>query len=123
MMWTMVLLLAMQDAGPPAQPIDLAAGVARAREVIAVDPPCRSTRDDGEIVVCARREADRYRVPLVLSARPENSVPLRTAELTKDYGRIPCGQSAFTAQCGSMVGVSVSTNGQNIKMVRRELAP
>ncbi|MEN3745572.1 hypothetical protein TPR58_00225 [Sphingomonas sp. HF-S3] len=119
----MILLLAMQDAGPPDRPVDLAAGIARAREVIGVDPPCRTTRDDGEIVVCARREADRYRVPLVLSARPENSVPLQTAELTKDYGRIPCGQSAFTAQCGGMVGVSVSTNGQNIKMVQRDLAP
>ncbi|MDF7777705.1 hypothetical protein P1X14_20790 [Sphingomonas sp. AOB5] len=111
-----MMLLAAQDA-------DLAAAVAKAREMTRADRPCRTDADSDEIVVCARREADNYRVPFVLSANPRNSVPMQTAELLEERGRLPCGQGAIIAQCGSMVGVSVSVGADGIHYVRRELAP
>ena len=47
------LLLMLQDASP----ID--AAVAAYRAQTAGDVPCRVTENDDEIVVCARRDADR----------------------------------------------------------------
>lgn len=111
-----MMLLAAQDA-------DLAAAVSKAREMTRADRPCRADADSDEIVVCARRDADRYRVPFVLSANPANSVPAQTAELLEERGRLPCGQGAFTAQCGGMVGVSVTVGANGVRYVRRELAP
>lgn len=83
---------------------------------------CTKPKDGNEITVCANRKADNYRVPLVLNASPQNSVPVRTAALT-DPHRTPCGEGAFTAQCGPGFGVSVSTNGRGVHYVRREQAP
>jgi hypothetical protein len=111
-----MMLLAAQDA-------DLAKAVSKAREMTRADVPCRANAESDEIVVCARRDADRYRVPLVLNASPANSVPLERATLLEQRGRLPCGQGAFTAQCGSMVGVSVSVGANGVHYVRRELAP
>lgn len=111
-----MMLLAAQDA-------DLAKAVSKAREMTRADVPCRANADSDEIVVCARRDADRYRVPFVLSASPANSVPAQTAELLEERGRLPCGQSAFTAQCGGMVGVSVTVGANGVRYVGRELAP
>jgi hypothetical protein len=82
---------------------------------------CVKPKDDTEITVCARRKADNYRVPLVLSASPQNSAPLRTAALTDDH-HTPCGEGSFMVRCG-YAGVSVSTNGHGIHYVRREKAP
>jgi hypothetical protein len=82
---------------------------------------CVKPKDDTEISVCALRKADNYRVPLILSSSPQNSVPLRTATLL-DPHRTPCGEGAFTSQCG-YVGVSVSTNGHGVHYVQREKAP
>src|ERR1044072_6479471 len=82
---------------------------------------CREARNDDEIVVCSRRKADEYRVTLVLSASPKNSVPAQTAALLDEH-RPPCGEGAFLSQCG-YVGVSVSTNGHGVHWVRREQAP
>jgi hypothetical protein len=82
---------------------------------------CGRPQDDDEIVVCSRRKADEYRVPLVLSASPKNSVPVRTAALLDEH-RAPCGEGAFLSQCG-YVGVTVSTNGRSVHWVRREQAP
>jgi hypothetical protein len=82
---------------------------------------CVKPKDDTEIVVCSLRKADNYRVPLVLSSSPKNSVQVRNADLL-DVHRPPCGEGAFMAQCG-YVGVSVSTNGTNVHWVRRDRAP
>lgn len=83
---------------------------------------CVRPKDSNEITVCANRKADNYRVPLVLSSSPQNSVPVRTAALV-DPHRAPCGEGAFIAQCGPGFGVSVSTNGSGVHWVRREKAP
>lgn len=83
--------------------------------------PCNATDKGDEIVVCARRDADRYRVPFVPAGRPENSVPLRTSTLLEDHGR-PCGEGAFLVHCGK-VGVTATYGGGRVTWVERERAP
>lgn len=111
-----VMLLAAQDGD------QVAASMSNYRVMTRADVPCERPNDSDEIVVCGAREADKYRVPFV-SASGRDSVPLRTSTLTRDYQRMECGQTAFTAQCGSMFGVSatISADG-SFGMVKRELA-
>jgi hypothetical protein len=95
--------------------------VAAYRAKIAGEVPCRTTDADDEIVVCALRDADRYRVPFVSPSRqelPDQRVDRLVGERTEP----DCGQGAFMAHCGS-VGVSVSVGGRGMKWVRRDLAP
>ena len=88
------------------------------------DVPCKAPGDDSEIVVCARRDADRYRVPFVTAGSAADSVPLRTSDLTKNYGRVECGQGAFMAQCGPGFGATVSVGSDGrVGWVEREPAP
>jgi hypothetical protein len=116
----MVLLGVMQDADrPKTDRVD--AVLAEYHALTSTSVHCVKPKDDTEISVCANRKADNYRVPLVLSSSPQNSVPVRTAALL-DPHRTPCGEGAFTSQCG-YVGVSVSTNGSSVHYVRRERAP
>jgi hypothetical protein len=115
LLMSMLLLAGAQDADP------VQAVLADYHALTAVTVRCRKPQSDDEIVVCSRRKADNYRVPLVLSASPQNSVPLQTATLLDEH-RPPCGEGAFLVRCGS-VGVSVSTNGTSVHYVRREKAP
>jgi len=109
------LLLLVQDA--PA----VTAAVAEYRAKTAGDVPCHITEDDDEIVVCALRDADRYRVPFVPPSRQE--LPdQRVARLVGGRTEPDCGEGAFMAHCG-YVGASVSVGGRGVKWVRRELAP
>lgn len=112
-----VMMLVAQDGD------HVATSMTNYRSLTRADVPCEQPNGDDEIVVCGAREADKYRVPFVTAGNVNNSVPLRTGTLTKDYQRMQCGQTAFTAQCGSMVGVS-GTIGQDgsFGMVKRELA-
>ncbi|MDP5279392.1 hypothetical protein Q9Q95_10705 [Sphingomonas sp. DG1-23] len=111
----LALLLLVQDAP------GLEGAIAAYREKTAGDVPCRSTDNDDEIVVCARRDADRYRVPFVGPSR-EELPDQRVARLVGQRTEPECGQGAFTAHCG-YVGVSVSAGGRGLKWVKRELAP
>ena len=109
------LLLLAQEA--PA----VTAAIAAYREKTAGEVPCRSTEDDGEIVVCALRDADRYRVPFVAPSAQE--LPdQRVARLVGGRTEPDCGQGAFMAHCG-FVGASVSVGGRGLQWVRREPAP
>jgi len=117
-----MLLMAMLLLGVPQDNDKVDAVMADYRALTATSVRCVRPKDDTEIRVCANRKADNYRVPLVLSASPQNSVPVRTAALT-DPHKTPCGQGAFIAQCGPGFGVSVSTNGHGVHYVRREQAP
>jgi hypothetical protein len=109
------LLLLAQEA--PA----LAAALAEYRAKTSADVPCRATEDGDEIVVCALRDADRYRVSFVGPARQE--LPdQRVARLVGGRTEPECGQGAFMARCG-FVGASVSVGGRGVKWVKRELAP
>lgn len=116
MLLPLILLGLAQDADR------VEAMMANYHDRVRADVQCRAAAED-EIMVCSRREADQYRVPLVASSNVRNSVPLRTADLTKDHSRLPCGQGAFIAQCGPGFGVTVSTDGRRIGLVERELAP
>jgi hypothetical protein len=118
MLLPLMLLLGVQDADR----VDTM--VTSARDLTRADVPCEKPKDDNEIVVCSRREADRYRVPFVASGSVDNSVPLRTAELTRDRSRLPCGRGAFIAQCGPGFGVGVTFSADgSTGLVKRELAP
>jgi hypothetical protein len=89
-----------------------------------VAPRCRQ-RSGADILVCGRRDADRYRVPFV-SATPGDPRRLGVREERATWLRRPTGcdeRGAFLVGCG-MVGVSVSTNLATGKAeVARPLAP
>lgn len=99
----------------------VATAMASYREKTRVEIDCR--RDTDEIVVCANRDADRWRVPLVASANVKNSAPTRTATLLEDVSQPKCGNAAFLSGCG-MVGVTMSVGFDGkVSYVERELAP
>jgi hypothetical protein len=98
------------------------AAMARYREETRFVTRCEQPRDDGEITVCSRRDADNYRLPLIASRSPAASAPMREERLTRDYGQMDCGQGALFHRCG-MVGVTVRSSGGRIGLVERELAP
>jgi hypothetical protein len=122
MLLPLMLLLGVQDAGQDSDRV--APMLASAKALTRADVPCELPKNEDEIVVCSRRDADRYRVPLVAAGSVANSVPLRTATLTSDHSRLPCGQGAFIAQCGPGfgVGITVGSDGST-RMIERELAP
>lgn len=112
------LLLIAQDAG-------LGAVIKDYREKTRAEVPCAGPQDDNEIVVCARRDADRYRVPLVTaSAGREASGERLNYLLSSDAaGFVPCGKGAFMVRCGSVgVGVTMDSGG-GMRTSERPLAP
>ncbi|MBA16019.1 MAG: hypothetical protein CMN73_06655 [Sphingomonas sp.] len=117
-----------QDAGqfrqeaPAEQGSRVEQAMAAYRERTQFAVTCAAPRDDGEIVVCSRRDADQWRVPFVPAWSADNSAPMREAELTKDYSLMDCGYRATFYHCGS-VGVSVTVGADGSTMVRRPIAP
>lgn len=89
----------------------------------SANPECKRARDENEIVVCSRREADKYRVPL---AMPYTGPDTDAGRLTRLFdgadGHAPCGEGAFMVRCGS-VGVTGTVNSRGVHYVRRDLAP
>jgi len=95
------------------------------REKTRADAQCTRAADENEIVVCALRDADRYRVPFVTSSagREASGERLRTLLSPDAAGKVPCGKGAFTAQCGYVgVGVTVDSGG-GTRVSERPLAP
>lgn len=101
----LMLLFAIQVTGSNDAAIDAAVASYKAKTRASVS----CIQDADEITVCARREADRYRVPLVATYDARDSVPLRTATLLEDVSVPPCGGGAFLQNCGK-VGVTVTTS-------------
>ncbi len=102
----------------------VAAAVARARAATRIDTPCREGAAPDEIVVCAARNADRYRVPLVTGPAPGDPRAvdaLGERERLLVVPQLPCGVGAFLQGCGS-VGVSASTRGGVKPGTQRPLA-
>jgi hypothetical protein len=96
--------------------------MANYREQTRAEKPCRQAEGDAEVVVCARREADRYRVPLVSSYSGSDLPDARVKRLVGQRIEPECGQGAFMARCGAVsVGVSVGPGGA--RYVQRPLAP
>jgi hypothetical protein len=118
------ILLLLFAAPPPAAPAAQAAAMLTYEEMTQVAPRCRQ-RAGADILVCGRRDADRYRVPF-LAATPGDPRRLGVHEERATWLRRPdnCEEmSAFLVGCGSF-GVSVSTNlGSGKAEVVRPLAP
>ena len=110
------LLLLVQEAPP------VSAAIAEYRAKTAGDVKCRVADDSDEVVICALRDADRYRVPFVSPSRRE--LPdQRVARLVGQRTEPECGKGAFTAHCGS-VGVGATMgNGRGLRWSERPLAP
>lgn len=102
--WMLLAAMA-QDGGA-------AAGMmARACSLTQVVQPCRTDADPDEIVVCAARTADRFRVPLVappVEGDPKAVDALGERERLLAVPQPACGTAAFLQGCG-FVGVTAST--------------
>lgn len=87
---------------------DEATVTARYREVTSVEPRCQAPRGDA-IVVCGRRAADRWRVPLIGydAGDPRGESVEGERKRLAAAPSVPCGIGAFLANCG-MVGVSAA---------------
>jgi hypothetical protein len=92
-------------------------------DLTSAEPHCRQPAGE-EIMVCGRRDADRYRVPF-LTATPGDpktrGVPEERALLIAQQS--PCdSKGPFLVGCGA-VGITVSTKIGGGKMEYRPLAP
>jgi len=112
-----LLLLAQDNAQTPAEVL------AMHRQRWSANPACQRARDENEIVVCSRREADKYRVPLQATYNGPDTDQGRLNRLFDGAdGHAPCGEGAFTVRCGS-VGVTATVSARGMRYVRRDLAP
>lgn len=101
-----MLLAAMAQDGGAAS-----AMITRARSLTQVVQPCRTDAEPDEIVVCAARTADRFRVPLTtppVEGDPKAVDALGERERLLAIPQPACGTAAFLQRCG-FVGVTVST--------------
>ncbi len=94
--------------------------LARYRARTRADSPCAAPTDPNEVTVCARRDADRYRVTFV-TPDVRDSVPTERARLLEPKlggcGRV----GAFFADCG-FVGVTTTVGAGGVKVKTRKLA-
>lgn len=118
MLLPMLLLLAQQNA--------VSTLVADYRTRTQAEIPCRTAADPSEIVVCSRREAERYRVPFITPNLARDSDAARLNRLIGDpvqQGITPCGEGAFTVKCGAVGLTATMGLDGTTKVQRRELAP
>ncbi len=89
----------------------VAQAMARARAATSIDRPCRRDADVDEVVICANRNADRFRMPLKEPpvAGDPNAVdaPGERERLLAVPGPA-CGMTLFLSGCG-FVGATAST--------------
>jgi hypothetical protein len=95
--------------------------LAQYRARTSVEVPCHRPESPSEVVVCGRREADRYRVSFV-TTDIRDSVPTERARLLEPK-MAGCGRvGAFFNDCG-YVGMTMSTGaGGPVKVKTRKLA-
>ncbi|MFA6112874.1 MAG: hypothetical protein WC729_02760 [Sphingomonas sp.] len=99
------------------------AAMERYREKTAAGPHCAAAADANEVTVCGRRDADRYRVPLIERdpADPKNEgVPMERERMLARTSNCE-EKSIFLIGCGK-AGVSVGTGGFHLAG-ERPLAP
>ncbi len=82
--------------------------IARGRALTTVEPRCGAPGDAREILVCANRRADRWRVPFVGydTGDPRGEGVPAERERLAAAPRVPCGKGAIIANCGGGVGVA-----------------
>jgi hypothetical protein len=95
----------------------------RYREKTAAGPRCTDAADSDEVMVCGRRDADRYRVPLIERdpADPKNEgMPTERERMLARTTNCE-EKSIFLIGCGK-AGVTVGTAGFHL-VGERPLAP
>ncbi len=85
------------------------------------DVPCEAPAAEGEVLVCGRRDADRYRVSFVATDIRDSVPTERAALMRNDFPRCGVTGPFFLESCG-MVGVTLSTNGRGVQIKTRKLA-
>jgi hypothetical protein len=108
-----------------AQQAGVEAAMARYRDATRAEYRCDPTADTGEIVVCALRGADRFRVP-ILEATPGDPKAVDALSERNRLVKMPtlgCGLAASYEGCG-MVGVTATANSRGVGVSRpRPIAP
>ncbi|MEK6636806.1 MAG: hypothetical protein AABY88_01855 [Pseudomonadota bacterium] len=92
-------------------------------ERMATRPNCKRARAANEITVCGRRDADKYRAPLIVYQKGDPHAEGLWGERARlQHQTTPCqDNSVFLVGCGS-VGVSVSTRLDGTGPKLRKLA-
>jgi hypothetical protein len=122
MVLTFGLALLLQAGG--AAPATTETALLTYEQMTAVAPRCRQ-RQGADILVCGRRDADKYRVPYITATPGDPKALTVHQERAKLLARpVPCQERGpFLIGCG-MVGVTVSTTLANGKTeVERPPAP
>lgn len=106
-----------------AQDVTAESALSAYSERVATRPNCKRARAANEITVCGRREADRYRLPLVVyDVGDPRAEGLLDARARLQHKTVPCEDNgAFLVGCGS-VGVSVSIKLDGTGTKPRKLA-
>lgn len=109
------------------QTVSVDAAIADYRMKTRAEVPCTRPSGDDEIVICSRRDADRYRTPLLVESTDRGAPAARMERLLSPEasGYVPCGKGAFMAKCGSVgIGVTASASGKtDVSTKLRPLAP
>ena len=116
----MLLILAGQSA-------DAQTALVHYRAVTAVGPHCNSAANGADITVCARRNADRYRLPLIEQTAGNPKIQDVSAERERLFARTSNCQekSLFLIGCGKVgVGATAGFGPGGVYGARlRPLAP
>lgn len=89
----------------------------------ATRPDCRRRQSGNEILVCGKREADRYRLPLIIKVKGDPRGDDLSAERERlQHITTPCqDNSVFLVGCG-FAGVTVSMRVDGSRVKTRPLA-
>lgn len=107
-----VAALALVAQSASAQPLSAPTALERYQKLVSVSPDCQKRASHDEIVVCANRDADKYRLPLLVTREEGDPRGETSVEERKRLQNIttPCQDyNFFLSGCG-MVGASISTS-------------
>ncbi|MBB3911758.1 hypothetical protein [Sphingomonas desiccabilis] len=108
-----------------AQQANVDAALAQYREATRAEYRCEPNAESGEIVVCALRDADEYRVPILEPTPGDPRIVDAVAERERlvKMPHLACGLAASYEGCG-MIGVSATANSRGIGVAKpRPIAP
>jgi hypothetical protein len=119
-----LVLAALSQPGFAAEENDAEAVMTRYQLATAVDPHCRQSVAADQILVCGRRNADRYRVPLIEHKAGDPRIEGLPGERVRlQHITTPCqDHGPFLIGCGA-VGVQASIGFDGKGPQFRKLAP